>query len=180
MCWDVRPQLYSPRQELREIEADPSGDYGFGSTPIVPSEYPPATYEQPQILALNDGNNFTEECTRLCVAQCQLLSTAPFYPQESLSWQQEANILPVHYLSEKLIPDRVGPIYFVLSYSDERDTTSSGQSSPSIFGGFFPSVADSPPQFPHGASYGSFDLELHQFTPGSFPDRNCDTQQLSR
>jgi len=170
----------SPRQELQEIEADPSGGYGPASTPTLFLDYPSAVYEQAQNLVLNSGgNNLTKEEIEFYIAQCGTPSASPLYTEANLSRQQEADAPPLHYPSEKQIPDPLELIFFQ-SYSEESEPTSSGQSSPSISGSYCSSVADSPLQPPHEASYGSPNFELRQSTPRIFPDRNLDTQHPSR
>ena len=191
MLYYVEPQPCNSRQEPQEIKTDPSGDYGFvsspqisynrghlGHLPVVFPGYHLVAYERPQNLACNsDGSNFAGAGFGI---EYRSPSTLPPYLEEDLGWQQEADA-PFYNLPEKQVWDQVGQsLCPQISHSDESDIASSEQSSPSILEGYCLSAAGSLPQNPQEASYGNQGLELYQPTLGSFLDRNWGTQQSSR
>ncbi|PUU82787.1 hypothetical protein B9Z19DRAFT_1190157 [Tuber borchii] len=198
MLYYVESQPYSPKQELQEIEADPSGGYGFASNPQIPYDHLPimfpgyslAAYERPQNLAGNDdGSNFTE--AGFSKEQHRSPATPPFYPKTDLDWSHEADVQSPYDFHEKEtwgVPELsfypqaahekqiLGLPGLGLSFQgaadDESDTTSSGPSSPSTPGDCYPGVIVSQPQPFHEASYDSTNLGPYQSTPGSFSDTN--------
>lgn len=186
MLYRIEPQPCNSRQELQEIEADPSGDYGFvsnrghlGHPPIVCPGYHLVGYERPQNLVhKGDGSNFAEAGFGI---EYRSPSTPPPYLEEYLGWQQEADAQPFYNLPGKQMWDRVGLTPCPqISHSDESYIAGSEQSSPSILEGYCLSSAGSLPQTPHEISYSNLSLELYKSTTGTPPDRNWGTQRSYR
>ncbi|PWW75377.1 hypothetical protein C7212DRAFT_364563 [Tuber magnatum] len=164
--FDTRPamlycagrQPHSTGQEFQETHAAPSGRWGFLNHPRVfytlsnpnhpsvqPPGYLPTAYGSRQSLEPYDcGNDFQE--LRFDIQQCQSLPVPPFSPEEYLGWPYEAGVQSSHSHHERQLWGSAGRnitiqgVADTVSYADESDTTSLGQSSPSVPGNHHPGV----------------------------------------